>query len=119
MDAREGEKMTKRHWTDYQVGQRVYAAFYFAKNELLTISSVGRKYVRFGKQDNNVVAEKGSKEISLQGERRIGTLYESEEAYHKFQSAQKLRKTLSFYNDWYSLPDEKIKAIAEILEIES
>jgi hypothetical protein len=110
---------TTRHWTDYQVGQRVYADFHYRGKRELTVLSVGRKYVRFEKQDNNVVAEKGSKDIYLQGWGSIGTLYESEEAYHQDQAMRKLRDAISRYSNWRSLPDENIEAIAEILEIES
>ena len=124
MDDREDKGMndtaTKtRPWTDYQVGQRVYAEFHCRGKRELTVLSVGRKYVRFEKQDNNVVAEKGSKDIYSQGWGSIGTLYESKDAYHQEQAMRKLREAISRYRDWRSLPDEKIKAIAEILEIES
>ena len=107
-----------RHWTDYQVGQRVYADFHYRGKHEMTVKSVGRKYVRFENQNDEVVVEKGSVEIWQQNWGRIGTLYESEEAYNKDQATRKLRLALDNYKDWYSLPAEKIRAIAQILEIE-
>ena len=107
-----------RHWTDYQVGQRVYADFDLRGNHEMTVRSVGSRYVRFENQDNDVVAEKGKQEIRLKGWGRIGTLYESEEACRQDQAIRELRITISRCIDWYSLPAEKIRAIAQILEIE-
>jgi hypothetical protein len=112
---------TTRHWTDYQVGQQVYSTFTRSKPGLLTVRSVGRKYARFEGLRDDLVVERKSTTIISQGYGMVGQLYESEAAYKEALVLEKLRSKIIrlSWHDWGQLPPEKIKAIAEILEIES
>jgi hypothetical protein len=110
-----------RHWTDYQVGQQVYSVLTREKNRVLTVRSVGRKYVRFEGMRDEYVVERGKTDIISQGFGQIGMLYESEESYEEDRKLSKLKTEIArlSYHRWLYLPPEKIKAIAEILEIEA
>jgi hypothetical protein len=110
-----------RHWTDYQVGQQVYGTFTRSLPALMTIRSVGRKYARFEGLRDDVIVEFESTTIISQGYGRIGELYESESAYKEALALGELRSKIIrlSWADWEQLPPEKIKAIAEILGIES
>jgi len=103
------------------VGQQVYGTFARSDNGLLTIRSVGRKYARFEGLPDNLIVEFESTTIISQGFGRVGQLYESESDYKEALALGKLRKEIvrMSWTDWERLPPEKIKAIAEILEIES
>jgi hypothetical protein len=110
-----------RHWTDYQVGQQVYCVLTREKNRVLTVRSVGRKYVRFEGMRDEYVAERVKTDIIFQGFGQIGTLYESEAAYEEDCKLSMLKTEIArlSYHYWFNLPPKRIKAIAEILEIEA
>lgn len=110
-----------RHWTDYQVGQQVYGTFTRSDNKLLTVRSVGRKYIRFEGLRDDLVVELESTIIISQGYGGIGKLYEAETAYKEALALEKLQSKIVRMSgtDWERLPPGKIKAIAEILGVES
>ena len=88
---------------------------------MLTIRSVGRKYARLEGLRDGLIVEIESTTIISQGFGRVGQLYESEADYKEALALGKLRRKIIrlSWTDWEHLPPKKIKAIAEILGIES
>jgi hypothetical protein len=87
---------------------------------MLTIESVGRKYVRFKSIRDDFFVVKNTTVIVNKDFDRVGAVYESESAYEEKRKLEEIAN--KFFripsSDWQELPPEKIRAIAEILEIE-
>jgi hypothetical protein len=108
--------MATKNWTDYQVGQQVFFVSKHGGKNLLTISSVGRKWCRFESARHDWRAEKGTARIEAEGYGSVGSLYESQEAYEQYLADLELRKKIREV-DWGKIDLEKLKVIAEILEV--
>jgi hypothetical protein len=108
-----------KQWTDYTVGQIVWAVFDHSESYDLLIKNVGRKYIRFQDLRDDYVVIHGDTKIIQQGFGGIGRIYECEEAYKIHQQLRKIRETVTYFgsDNWRKVSDDKIQAIAKILEI--
>jgi virulence-associated protein VapD len=108
------------NWMDYKVGQEVFIATEYSQYKAV-VSKVGHKYVHIVGEKKEVIKEviiKGTNQLQELGFGLTGTVYVSEDAYEESKKMSNLKSALKRH-DWLSTADDQVKAIAEILGIES